>query len=101
MKKLKSKLRKWLGIQQNENSINILNRLYSDLTSIGVDVHFKTPHMILIFSKLNGGQIRHIEADFSTIQELNDLTRQLEEMYRPKYRFYDLPAGIDRRIFER
>ena len=52
---LRKKLRCWLGI---ETDIEKLNVLYSNLTSIGIDVHFKSPHMILIFSRLKGGQIR-------------------------------------------
>ena len=58
---VKKKLRSWLGIKDNLYEIEIANlrTLYSNLTSIGVDVHFKSPSMIIVFSKLKGGQIRH------------------------------------------
>lgn len=97
---LKNKLRNWLGISKNEDIIMQLYQLHSDLTTIGVDVHFKTPHMIIIFSKLKGGQVRHIDAQFDSISELNHLTKQLKEKYRPKDIIYDLPMGMDRRIFD-
>ena len=93
---LRKKLKKWLGIKTNEIDIERLDILYSDLTSIGVDVHFKKPHMILIFSKLNGGQIRHIDADFDNMQELNSLVKALKKRYKPKDIFYDLPHGMNK-----
>jgi len=100
MKWIKRKLRSWLGIENNQASINDLNRLYSALTSIGIDVHFKEPHMILIFSKLKGGQIRHIDAHFENLSELNHLAKRLKEEYRPRDIFYDFPMGVDKRMFE-
>lgn len=88
---LRKRFRKWLGIEKNYSDISELNRLYSDLTNIGVDVHFKSPHMILIFSQINGGQLRHIEAYFESLQELNELATYLKERYRPKNVFWDVP----------
>ena len=98
MKWLRSKIRKWLGIRFNANEIDKLNQLYTDLTNIGIDAHFKSPHMILIFSQINGGQIRHIEADFQTLSELNDLARRLKEQFRPRQMFYDLPMEARERF---
>lgn len=105
---LRKKLKKWLGIEanevwinglghrieQNERDIETLDRLYTDLTSIGIDVHFKSPHMILIFSKLNGGQIHHIDANFKDIRELMDFVRWLKEKYRPKEIYWDAPPSF-------
>ena len=93
MEWMRNKLRKWLGIQQNETNIANLDHRLCGLTTMGVDVHFKSPHMILIFSKINGGQIRHVDADFKDLRELNDFTKQLKEKYRPKDIFYDVPHG--------
>lgn len=91
MKWLRRKIRKWLGVQSNQVEIEQLNRLYSDLTDIGIDCHFKSPHMILIFSQIKGGQIRHIEADFKDLRELESLARSLKERYRPRDIYFDLP----------
>lgn len=105
---LRKKLRKWLGVEQNESGIKYnetgivynksgiktLDRLYSDLTSIGVDVHFKSPHMILIFTKLKGGQIYHIDADFKDLKEVMELVKGLKERWRPKEVYWDAPPAF-------
>ena len=107
---LKNKIRKWLGISNLEidtknleisiNSskmrLNNLDALYADLVSIGIDVHFKSPHMILIYSNLKGGQLRHIEASFETLQELNDLVKFLKEKYKTKEITWDMPPHTSR-----
>lgn len=81
---IKSKLRKWLGIEE-------LDHHYRDIVSLGIDVHFKKPHMILIYSHFNGGLIRHIEADFRDPKELNSLVHELKNRYRTKNVIYDTP----------
>lgn len=58
--------------------------------TIGVDVHFKSNHMILIFSKLNG-QLRHIDVGFNTLQELNNLVKHLKKRYGTNRCFVDSP----------
>ena len=90
---LRKKLRCWLGIETNIEKLNVL---YSNLTSIGIDVRFKSLHMILIFSRLKGGQIRQIDADFKDLKELNELAKHLKEKYKTKDIFYDLPYGYRR-----
>lgn len=97
---LHKKLRKWLGVEQNETDIETLNRLYSDLVSIGIDIHFKNPHMILIFSKINGGQIRHIDADFKDLRELNDFARWLKEKYQTREICWDAPLDVKKLFSE-
>lgn len=94
---IRSKIRHWLGISSNETRLNELDSLYSDLVSIGVDVHFRgQPHMILIFSRLKGGQIREISAHFNSLQELNDLCKYLKDRYKPSSTFVDMPYGFRR-----
>lgn len=100
---LKRKWREWSGLAEEEEARRILQtrviqleRLYSNLVSIGVDVHFKEPHMILIYSKLNGGQLRHIEVDFKNMQELDIFTKHLREKYRTQIETRDLPYGFRR-----
>jgi hypothetical protein len=92
---LRDKLRKWLGIARNleliryneqairtnEKEIAYNQVVTKNLASIGVDVHFKEPHMILIYSKLNGGQLRHISAEFKDLQELNQFVKELKFRY--------------------
>lgn len=91
----KEKLRSWLGIDGLEDDFVKLEKLYSDLVSIGVDVHFKEPHMILIYSKLNGGQIRHIPANFKTMKELQSFVQWLKEKYSTDIETWD-HIGINR-----
>jgi len=95
---LKNKLRKWLGVENNESHIRRLEVLTRDLVSIGVDVHFKEPHMILIYSRLNGGQIREIRADFKSVQELQQCVEELKNRYGTKSVTWDVPRGAGWRI---
>lgn len=88
---VKSRLRRWLGIERHEDRLDDLNQLYSDLVSIGVDVHFKEPHMILIYSRLKGGQLRHIDANFESLAELNDFVKWLKEKYKTEKTTWDVP----------
>lgn len=94
MKWLKNKIQSWLGITENFREIKQLSELYADLTSIGIDVNFKEPHMILIFSKLNGGQIRHIECHFDNLMQLNKLAKELKQRYKPKHIYWDAPYNF-------
>lgn len=80
--------------------INILRRrvyeleeLTKNLVTIGVDVHFREPNMILIFSHINGGQIRHIDANFTSMHELNALVSELKVRYHTTRVVVDMPPG--------
>jgi len=94
MEYLRKKFKKWLGIDKTEKEIERLKRLYSDLVHIGVDAHFKEPHMILIYSKLKGGQISHISANFDNIKELHACIRELKSKYHTKKEIWDDPRHL-------
>ena len=96
---VKRLLQRWLGVEQNSEDIKGLNNLYRNLASIGVDVHFREPHMILVYSHINGGQLRHINAEFANLQELNAFVKRLEAEFRTSRTTWDLPHGMDRRLF--
>jgi len=85
-------------VANNESHIRRLEVLTRDLVSIGVDIHFKEPHMILIYSRLNGGQIQEIKADFKNIQELQQCVKELKQRYNTKYETWDIPHGTNRRF---
>lgn len=100
---LKMKLRRWLGVEHDkELATKILNsqiketaRLalrLDDLVSIGVDVHFKgEPHMILIYSRINGGQLREIQASFDNIADLNKAVKEIAARYGARQVTVDMP----------
>jgi hypothetical protein len=99
---LKNKLKLWLGIHQIEknildqqNQINRLFKLNKDLVHIGVDVHFKSPHMILIYSKLAGGQLYHVDVNFESLIELRNFVMMLKEKYNTDKVICDTPPGYD------
>lgn len=89
---LRWKLSNWLGVDSYELRVRELEVLYRDLVSIGVDVHFKDPSMILIYSHLKGGQIRQISANFESIAELNDLVERLKHKYKTSIVIRDMPG---------
>jgi len=106
--RLRNKIRKWLGIERNLELIRINdeavrhnmeivrqhNKLLADLVHIGVDVHFKKPHMILVYSKLNGGQIRYIDVDFDNMEELNSFVTTLKKRYNTNKETWDTPPHM-------
>lgn len=77
-----------------------LEELTRNLVTIGVDVHFREPNMILIFSKINGGQIRHIDATFKDARELRNFVEELKVRFHTTNVVMDLPAGMPREAFE-
>jgi hypothetical protein len=95
---LKNKLRLWLGVESLNSKVNRLDNLYADLVSIGVDVHFKEPHMILIYSRLNGGQIREVRANFNNLKELNEFVRELKQRYATNHEIWDFPQGFNKNL---
>lgn len=76
-----------------QRRIHYLEGVYKNLASIGVDVHFKEPHMIVIYSHLGGGQIRHIPAYFNNLTELNEYCRRLRKEFNTERIIFDLPHG--------
>jgi hypothetical protein len=86
---LKKRLRAWLGIDSLESEIK-------DLVNIGVDVHFTHPHMILIYSRLKGGQLRHIDAQFNNIAELNAFVTELRRKFNTRITTWDAPPNLRR-----
>lgn len=109
MNYLKRKLQNWLGIhilnnktvsferRLHELSIKIddLYRLNKDLVSIGADIHFRSPHKIIVMSKINGGQIHFIDANFENIRELKNFVDMLKERYNTSDVTYDLPGQFN------
>ena len=94
MRKIKYKIQRWLGIEKLDTKIQRLDKLYQDLASLGVDIHFKEPHMILIYSRLNGGQIKHIEANFETMKDLMGFVRELQNRFKTERVFIDAPPQL-------
>jgi len=103
---MKRWIQKWLGLPSFESRVNQaiikMQLQLADLASIGVDVHFKgEPHMILIFSRLNGGQIREIPAHFDNIKDLTDCVQRLKERYGVRSVTWDLPHGFNKEWFDK
>lgn len=90
----RNKIRQYLGIEDNSWEIVRQKQLISDLVHIGVDVYFKSPHMILIYSKLKGGQIRHIDVNFNNLNDLHECVKLLKEKYQTKHDTWDCPSGF-------
>jgi hypothetical protein len=104
---LKRKLRKFLeldklehNVVRAENNIDVLQERTENLFNMGVDVHFKSDHMILIYSKLNGGQIRHIDVDVKDMRHLKHICDSLKSAYGIRQTFYDVPYGVDKNWLE-
>lgn len=95
MEWIKRRLRKFLGVDQVESRIDEMEVLYENLVSIGVDVRFNGEQsMILIYSRLKGGQIREIPVRFNNLIELNDLVCRLKREYKTSSETWDVPHRI-------
>lgn len=88
---IRNKLISLLKIDEIKEEVKELNRLYTNLVSIGVDIHFREPTTIIIISKLKGGQVRHIPTEITSIRELNNLTAALRHQYRTNRVIWDKP----------
>lgn len=91
------KIKKWLGIDQIKKQVDDLEhftKALHNLVHIGVDVHFKEPHMILIYTKLNGGQLRHIDANFDNLKDLEVFVKELKEKFKTNRDIWDLPQSL-------
>lgn len=86
-----NKFKLWLGIVQILKEVQSLKRNLIDLVHIGVDVYFEEPHMILIYSKLKGGQIRQISANFDNLWELDNFVTELKDKFNTKKVTWDIP----------
>ena len=91
---LKAKLRHWLEIDELTRGVTKLNQVTADLVNIGVDVHFKEPHMILIYSRLNGGQIREVRADFKNLKDLDRFVKELKSRFNTRSEIWDAPPSV-------
>ncbi len=86
MKKwLRKKLQRWLGVDDLYVEIRLLDRLYSDLVTIGVDVHVhpKNPHNVWIFTPLIG--MHFVETDenvFFTFKDYEEHIRLNSHNYQ-------------------
>ena len=105
MEWLRRIIRQWvlqgldISVDINVRKLAQLEALYADLVSIGIDVHFKEPHMILIYSKINGGQLRHVEADFQDLRELDAFVEELKEKYQTKATTWDMPSYMRKGMY--
>ncbi len=91
---IKRKIRGWLEIHHMAHEIEVMKKLHSDLVAIGVDAHFKEESMIIIFSHLNGGQVRHIPARFDNIRDLGRFVEHLKCTFRTDRVFVDAPHDL-------
>ena len=91
---VRGKIARWLGIDKQRMDIDTLLNEYNNLVSIGVDVHFKSPHMILVYSDLGGGQLRHIEASFDNLKELTEFVNSLRLRFKTNRVIFDSPVWL-------
>ena len=98
---IQQKIKEWLGITWLEyeyencrDRLMYMENLYKNLVTIGIDVHFKSQSMIILFSKLQGGQIRHIDANFENLINLNNFAKELEERFNTRKTIWDAPLAM-------
>lgn len=58
-----------------------LEEQLSNLSIIGVDISMKSPSTIIVVSKIHGGQIRIIDANFETMDELRNFVEETKKRY--------------------
>ena len=88
MRWIKKKLQDWLGITEI---------IEGPVVGMGVDVSctMREPHMIMVFTKLNGGSVRFIPVNVGSSRELEDMVKSLKVQYGIREVHYDAPPGWD------
>ena len=106
--KIRCKLIGWLGVDDLVSKYYPLSRrvlaqeiLTKNLVNIGVDVHFKEPHMILIYTRLNGGMIKEIPAHFDNMKQLQEVVGMLKAKFNTDIVSVDAPSGFNTDYFGR
>jgi len=91
-------IKKKLGITLLEKRCTRLEARVLDLESrikettlIGSDLHFEGDSVIVVASKLNGGQLRFIKAYFRSVRDMELMVGGLEERYKPTCFVPDVP----------
>ena len=111
-----NRLTKWvqqkLGIVKLKSTIKYQQQAIKHLTSVlgketvvGVDVHLKSPSLVIVFTRAAGGQIRIFDADINSLRALKELADYIEYRYGiPKHdtwidSAYGSPFRPDRRDY--
>lgn len=99
MKWLKNKLTNWLGIDaldsqvhDLESRVDVLEQQLKDATATALDVHFKSNTIVIVASKLKGGQVRIIDADFHDYVHMQDWVKWA--IPKATFEIQDTPPGI-------
>ena len=88
MNKLKKWLQHKLGIAELRGRVNYQQSAIDHLISVlgkesvvGVDVHFKSPSLVIVFTRAAGGQIRIFDADIGSLRALKEFADYIEYRY--------------------
>lgn len=95
--RIKMKLRKWLGIQWNEEQIFKTNRRFAyqiaELTALSADVNIHSESSIIIVSRIGGGRVKIITSYFSGLKDLTEFMKYCEMRYGAKTSMIDAPRN--------
>lgn len=81
-------------LSKAEGRVELLEKQLANSLEIGVDIHMKTPHMILIWSSLNGGMIKHIETNIKDMRALREMIKEIKNTYGCRNVTFDAPRGM-------
>ncbi len=103
MNKLKKWLQQELGITELKSTIAYQQKAIEHLTSVlggetvvGVDVHLRSPSLVIVFTRAAGGQIRIFDADIKSLTDLKELADYIEYRYGVERRniWFDSPPDF-------
>jgi hypothetical protein len=109
-KRIKAKLRNWLGINDIACELSSVQQVVYDMkkwvvdgnaiTAVAIDTHFHgdSESLIIVCSKLNGGTIRFIPAEFEHISGMMHFIEMMEKSYKPERFYFDGPLSLTREI---
>jgi hypothetical protein len=102
MNKLKRRVQQKLGITEltlqvarQRETIEHLTSVLGEETVVGVDVHLKSPSLIIVFTRAAGGQIRLFEANIKSLRDVKEFADYIAYRYGvPKHEIWsDSPYG--------
>lgn len=103
MKRIKEKIKKWLGIttleEENQSLQKQLDRYEKQLKDWGImgidlSVNERDESVIVIASRAHGGVVKIIRTHFGSISEAMELYKGLEARYGIREAIKDFPRGF-------
>lgn len=96
----RTRIRRWLGVtdlwERHYGLEAVVEKRFSELTSLSADVSVYGESQVILVSRLNGGIVKIYQAKFSGVSDVRDFMRFLEKRFGAKTNVMDVPRNDPR-----